>query len=419
MAKAPAGRARRKSPPARKSAIKRATEKKRPPSPDALLAEAARLAQGGKVAAAIDALGKILRAHPDHWPTVRYFWYLLWTIGQYDAALTMGQEVLARPGLKPKDREALAAYFMRTAHEKARGDSSTIPALGRVADLLADLARAPEMSGILLTGVQLALQVTNRLSEALKAGMDGLALFPESALFFHHNNSLLLYLMGRPEDAAAEAAKKLTPLRGKAKATPPKIARQYKDMAATYDNNDLHQSYGRMMAQLIVKTVGATAAKRILDAGCGTGSLGAHIRAAHMVGIDLSPDMLARARARHVYQELIEGDLIKVMGRLTDRFDIIASTVVLYYFPDLGPFFREAARLLVPGGHLFFSVDPAADEIDAGVSPMDGSFGHSRAYVRRLAAQTGFAEVSIGILPHRGNPGFWCAFRRKESGEDR
>ena len=168
-----------------------------------------------------------------------------------------------------------------------------------------------------------------------------------------------------------------------------------------------------MMGQLIVQTVGATAAKRVLDAGCGTGGLGANLRAAHLVGIDLSPDMLAKARERNVYQELVEGDLARVMGTRTDRFDIIASAVVLYYIPDLAPFFREAARLLVPGGHLFFSVDPAADDMDVGVSPMDGSFAHSRAYLRRLAAQTGFAEVAIKIMPHRGNPGFWCAFRRE------
>ena len=100
------------------------------------------------------------------------------------------------------------------------------------------------------------------------------------------------------------------------------------------------------------------------------------------------------------------------MARRTDQFDIIASAVVLYHIVDLTPFFREAARLLVPGGHLFFSTDPAPDSMEFGMSG-PGEYAHSRRYLRKLAAETGFAEISIKLMPHRGNPGFWCAFRRK------
>ena len=402
-------------PAPRKPGRRRQDGPKRTPSPDTLLAEASRLAKKGKVAEAIDAAAKILQAHPDHWPTVRYLWLFLWKVRQFDVALTMGREVLARGTISAKDQEGLAAYFLPVAHDEAVNDPTLVPQLIATIDLVAGLAGNPRMSGLLQTNLQGALCAVNRLPEALKVGMNGLALYPKYAVNFHHGNSSLFFAMGQPEEAVAAAARKLSPWRGKTKSTPAKIARQYKDMAATYDANTLHQSYGRMMAQLIVQIVGATAAKRVLDAGCGTGSLGAHIKAARLVGIDLSPDMLAQARARerNVYHELIEGDLVRVMGTRTDRFDIVASAVVLYHIPDLDPFFREAARLLVPSGHLFFSVDPAADDMDIGVSPMDESFAHSRAYLRRLAAQTGFAEIAIKIMPHRGNPGFWCAFRRE------
>ena len=193
---------------------------------------------------------------------------------------------------------------------------------------------------------------------------------------------------------------------------PAGVVSQYAAMAEGYDDNQLHQSYGRMIAQTIVKTVGATINKRLLDAGCGTGSLGAHIQAAHLVGIDLSPSMLAKARDRSIYQELVEGDIAATMAKRTDRFDGIAATVVLYHMADLAPFFRQAARLLVPGGHLFFSTDPAPDSMDIGVSG-PGEYAHSRAYVRRLAAESGFAEIAVKVMAHRGNPGFWWALRRK------
>ena len=50
--------------------------------------------------------------------------------------------------------------------------------------------------------------------------------------------------------------------------------------------------------------------------------------------------------------------------------------------------------------------------MEIGVSG-EGEYAHSRAYVRRLAAATGFAEIAVRIMAHRGNPGFWWAFRRQ------
>ncbi len=100
-----------------------------------------------------------------------------------------------------------------------------------------------------------------------------------------------------------------------------------------------------------------------------------------------------------------------MMAKRTDRFDAVVSSCVLYHIADLAPFFRETARLLAPGGHLFFSVDPAPDSMEIGVSGL-GEYAHSRAYVRRLAAEMGFVGVIIKIMEHRTYPGFWCAFRR-------
>jgi hypothetical protein len=49
--------------------------------------------------------------------------------------------------------------------------------------------------------------------------------------------------------------------------------------------------------------------------------------------------------------------------------------------------------------------------MDIGVTT-PGEYAHSRRYLRRLAAETGFAEVAIKIMEHRVYPGFWCALRR-------
>lgn len=383
------------------------TPKKRAASPDVQLAEAVRLFRKGDVKQTMRMMEAILNAHPDHWPTIKILWSMFWSLQHIDKALDIGQVALTRAANSPKTQEDLAIFFLGVARQTAIENPAAHPFLGPVIDSLSQFADDSRMSGQFQVVLQQAHLLANP-AEALRTGMAGLNLFPRHAPAFHYYNSSALFTLGRHEDAVAEFGLKLAPFKGKTTRT--KVARQYKALAADYDVNRLYQSYGPMMARLIVKTVGATQAKRILDAGCGTGSLGTHIRAAHLVGIDLSPEMLAKARERNVYQELIEGDLVATMAERTDRFDIVAATGVLYHIADLRPFFRQAARLLVPGGHLFFSTDPAPDSMDIGVSG-PGEYAHSRAYVSRLAAETGFADIGVRIMPHRDNPGFWFTFR--------
>lgn len=413
MAKTTSRRGGRKSPPARRPAAKRTAVKKaaaqedkkksRTPSPDDKLAHATSLAQNGKIKQAFKTAEGILTAHPNHWRTLQFLSFLFDRANQVEAALAFAERAIAHA---PDDAEI---HRLLTLHCLACADKAGRPeaAISICRQFLDRHEPSPEILAI-LSNMQVR---TDRPAEALRTTDQGIALFPGNSTF-HRNRSTALLDLGRGEEAAEAFGRTLRPLAGEAGEAPAGVVSQYAAMAEGYDDNRLHQSYGRMMAQLIVKTVGATINKRLLDAGCGTGSLGAHIQAAHLVGIDLSPDMLAKAREKNLYQDLIEGDLVAVMAQRADRFDVIASTVVLYYVADLAPFFRESARLLVPGGHLFFSTDPAPDSMEIGVSG-EGDYAHSRAYVRRLAAATGFAEIAVRIMAHRGNPGFWFAFRRK------
>ena len=52
-----------------------------------------------------------------------------------------------------------------------------------------------------------------------------------------------------------------------------------------------------------------------LDLGCGTGLMGAALRgrADRLTGVDLSPAMIAKARERGVYDELIVGDAVALL----------------------------------------------------------------------------------------------------------
>jgi SAM-dependent methyltransferase/GNAT superfamily N-acetyltransferase len=108
------------------------------------------------------------------------------------------------------------------------------------------------------------------------------------------------------------------------------------------------------------------AGKRVLDAGCGPGAYAAWLadRGAEVVGLDVSPRMVERARRRlRGRAAVLRADL----GRLLDflpaaSFDLVRSALTLDYVRDWDAAFAEFGRLLRSPGHLVFSVGHPADE---------------------------------------------------------
>ncbi|MCF6526320.1 class I SAM-dependent methyltransferase [Streptomyces sp. JJ36] len=94
-----------------------------------------------------------------------------------------------------------------------------------------------------------------------------------------------------------------------------------------------------------------SAVRRAADLGCGTGRTGAWLRgrgAASVEGVDLTPEMLARARSRGAHDRLIEGD-VRATGLASGAYDLVVSSLIDEHLPDLRPFYDEAWRLAAPG----------------------------------------------------------------------
>ncbi len=85
---------------------------------------------------------------------------------------------------------------------------------------------------------------------------------------------------------------------------------------------------------------------RVLDVGVGTGFTTGHLGDA--VGIDLSAEMLRRARYRG---DLVRADFVRPPLR-DASFDTIVLAGSFYYLPDPQGGMDAAARLLRPGGTL-------------------------------------------------------------------
>ncbi len=112
---------------------------------------------------------------------------------------------------------------------------------------------------------------------------------------------------------------------------------------------------------------------RVLDLGCGAGRdvyalAGLVGQEGYVVGIDMTPEQLAVARRHEEYHarafgfdrsnvEFIQGDIedLAATGLAENSFDVIVSNCVINLATDKPAVFREAWRLLKPGGEMYFA----------------------------------------------------------------
>lgn len=122
----------------------------------------------------------------------------------------------------------------------------------------------------------------------------------------------------------------------------------YEEWARTYDTVVQDEMDLRLLARLDVHW----AAERALDLACGTGRIGQWLRAqgvATIDGLDFTPAMLAKARARGVYDTLLEGD-VRATGLPDARYDLALMVLADEHLDELGSLYREVARITAVGG---------------------------------------------------------------------
>ena len=118
-----------------------------------------------------------------------------------------------------------------------------------------------------------------------------------------------------------------------------------------------------------------------VDAACGTGRVTAHLAGlGHRVrGVDASPGMLAKARAKLPDVTFTEGS-VQALPLPDDSSDLVTCCLSLAHVGELAPAFAEFARVLRPGGHLVIT-DTRSLFVGSRRYPLvkwlaDGSFGY-------------------------------------------
>jgi predicted TPR repeat methyltransferase len=119
----------------------------------------------------------------------------------------------------------------------------------------------------------------------------------------------------------------------------------------------------------------------ILDLGCGTGLSGVVFRdvAARLDGIDLSPAMVEKARARNLYDKLLVGDIEAALDGIV-LYDLLLAADTLVYLGDLELIFDRARRNLRDDGFFLFTVESKQGE--GFVLGPKRRWRHSEAYLR-------------------------------------
>ena len=138
---------------------------------------------------------------------------------------------------------------------------------------------------------------------------------------------------------------------------PQQIARAYDVWALQYDGevNRTRDLAGEVLRGHDFELAG----KDVLEIGCGTGRHTQWLSAGakSVIALDFSPGMLAEARRRVTSPAVrfVEHDIRQPWPLANASVDLVIAMLVLEHLEQIGPVFREAARVLRPSGTFFSS----------------------------------------------------------------
>ncbi|MBC9209041.1 methyltransferase domain-containing protein [Roseomonas aerophila] len=371
------------------------------PDPDALLRQGLARHQAGDTAEAGRLYRRVLALRPADGNALNLLGQLARAQGDLKAALALtGRAVALHPGAP-----VFLAAHGATLAEAGRLDEA-------VATLRATVAARPT-DAVSLRNLGQALAALGRTGEALVPLRQAVALHPaaaEAQLALAHacreaglREEAAIHARNAAADPAlAGQAGFLLAALGAAPApdrAPAAYVRDLFDQYAPRFDDDLTGRLGyrtpAALAELLRDSgIAVDSSLRVLDLGCGTGLSGVALApfAARLEGLDLSPRMLAAARARGLYHALHETDLLDALPRQPGAWDLIVAADVLNYLGDLAPVLPALAAALAQGGTAAFSVE--VGEVAPFALGPGLRYRHQPAHLRGLFAGAGLSVLA-------------------------
>ncbi len=349
---------------------------------------------------AINYLQKRLLLQPNHLDSWHYLGMAYLTLNQLEDAVHSFEKVLqfthqhpecyehlAIAYLKLDDKEKALTYFLRQLEVQQTANAAyNIGVLliekGRHKDAIEYLKHAIILDPLHLPahlnlGVEY-LKLQNQ-SEALNHYQQAAAIKPDDPEIQHI--ILALTQNKTPDKAPAEYLKNLF------------------DQYAGYYDKHLTEALRYRVPQQIHAAIYQEAKIEqaewnILDLGCGTGLCGELFKefAAKLSGIDISEEMVAVAKNKKIYDQLIVGDIEEHLDSFTEL-DLILAADVFTYIGELNEIFKRVKKALKKEGWFAFSVEKTTKspfELQASIR-----YAHSQEYLESLIKEYGFKKIRL------------------------
>ena len=183
--------------------------------------------------------------------------------------------------------------------------------------------------------------------------------------------------------------------------------------ASTYDNwynTPLGSFVDRLEKELIAKSAQPQAGEKALDLGCGTGIFTIWLakQGLDVTGIDLSSEMLAKAREKAQRQDLAIHWIQADINRLPfdrETFDLVIGNIVLEFVENPEKVVAEALRVLKKDGRLVIGLINKESYwgrtySQKGKDNPDSVFAHAHFYSEQTIASletSHFASLDYGL----------------------
>ncbi|MBV8803333.1 MAG: tetratricopeptide repeat protein [Gammaproteobacteria bacterium] len=175
---------------------------------------------------------------------------------------------------------------------------------------------------------------------------------------------------------------------------PPDYVQSLFDSYADHYESHLLNALDYRIPMLFKKTllpfISSTASLDILDLGCGTGLCGALFKpyAKSLTGVDLSPNMLAVAAEKKLFDKLITQELTEFLMQKHQQFDLILAGDVVVYLGDLTNLFNLVKQALRTRGIFIFNAEICQES--SFKMNQSGRFSHSKDYIDSQITKNNF-----------------------------